>query len=158
MTFIWDLEFAVWNFKNLVFKFFFDFFGHSKNQKNKNGTKRSRYSNQSNHAVSFKWFVKINEEDIYYYQRNSNKKKNVGKNFHEVHLEDKNTKIWLYANRPLTLAANNLTAIAKSTMPKTFRMMLNPFSPSIFSILAEDFKTKYTKIIFNTMATIIFTD
>ena len=69
--------------------------------------------------------------------------------------ENKNSKNCLYANNPLTLAANNLTAIAKSTMPKTFLMIFKPFSPSAFSIIAEDFKTKYTKIIFKSMAIMI---
>ena len=44
-------------------------------------------------------------------------------------------------NSALTLDANNLTAIAKSTTPKVFRITPKPFLPSIFSILEEDFNT-----------------
>ena len=44
-------------------------------------------------------------------------------------------------NKPLTLEANNLTAIANRTTPKAFRTTPSPFFPSSFSILEEDFNT-----------------
>ena len=59
-------------------------------------------------------------------------------------------------NKPLTLAANNLTAIAKSTTPKAFLTTPKPVLPNIFSIFDEDFKTAYTKITFKIIAMTIF--
>ena len=44
-------------------------------------------------------------------------------------------------NSPLTLEANNLTAIARSTTPNAFLTTPSPFFPNIFSILEEDFNT-----------------
>ncbi len=60
-----------------------------------------------------------------------------------------------YTNKALTLVANNLTAIASKTTPKTLRMMLNPVTPRNFSIFEDDFKTPYTKTIFKKIAIII---
>jgi hypothetical protein len=72
--------------------FFLDLFGHSKNKKDQYCAERSYYTNQSNHTITFQRRIKIEKENIYYYQCNSNKKKNIGKNFHVVRLKDKNTK------------------------------------------------------------------
>lgn len=46
--------------------------------------------------------------------------------------------------------------MAKRITPNIFRITLSPFLPKIRSIRLEDFRTKYTKITFIIMATIIF--
>ena len=50
-------------------------------------------------------------------------------------------KLESYTKRSLTLAANNLTAMANKTTPNTFLMILSPFLLSIFSIFEDDFNT-----------------
>lgn len=46
-----------------------------------------------------------------------------------------------YIKSPLTLEANNLTAIAKRITPKTFRITPSPPFPRILSIFPDDFRT-----------------
>lgn len=43
-------------------------------------------------------------------------------------------------NRPLTLASNNLTAMASKTSLKILRITPNPFFPSRFPSLEDAFK------------------
>ena len=54
------------------------------------------------------------------------------------------------------LCANSFTAIAKRITPKTFLIMLIPFWPISFSILADVFKTIKIIKTFSKTATIIF--
>lgn len=51
---------------------------------------------------------------------------------------------------------NNLTAIANSTTPNTFLMMLMPFLPIIFSIFTEVLSTIYKNMVFMIIAITIF--
>ncbi len=51
---------------------------------------------------------------------------------------------------------NNFTAIANSTTPNTFLMMLIPFLPINFSIFTEVLSTIYKNMVFMTMAITIF--
>jgi hypothetical protein len=59
----------------------------------------------------------------------------------DLFVRRKNTKKSSYINKPLTLLANNLTAIARSTIPNVFLITPNPFFPNIFSIFADDLST-----------------
>ena len=49
--------------------------------------------------------------------------------------------IFCYTNKALILAANNFTAMANKITPKTFLIMLIPFLPISFSILADVLRT-----------------